>query len=254
MKTDFADVPEPRARIFLLSHMRAYTSLAGHILGSHPQIDGYYEMHLGYEDASAPVRQREAFLQSHAFKPGSRYLFDKLLHNDYRLLPERLGLADIKILVSLAGPEHSIRSIVHLFAQKGIDDPYASPVGAANYYIARVNALAGFCRACAWPYCYFDAELWQCAPEKLLPELTAWLELELPLSERYQVFSHTGKAGKGDSSPRILSGRIDKTRADYSHIAVPAESLREAQEAYQECRRQIIAGAKEVLALNGLGD
>ena len=35
------------ARIFLLSHMRDLTSLAGHTLGSHPQINGYYEMHLG---------------------------------------------------------------------------------------------------------------------------------------------------------------------------------------------------------------
>jgi len=25
--------------------MRAFTSLAGHILGSNPQINGYYEMH-----------------------------------------------------------------------------------------------------------------------------------------------------------------------------------------------------------------
>jgi hypothetical protein len=32
--------PDPYARIFLLSHMRAFTSLAGHILGSHPQIKG----------------------------------------------------------------------------------------------------------------------------------------------------------------------------------------------------------------------
>jgi len=35
-------VPDPHARIFLLSHMRAFTSLAGHILGSHPQINAYY--------------------------------------------------------------------------------------------------------------------------------------------------------------------------------------------------------------------
>jgi hypothetical protein len=51
------------ARIFLLSHMRAYTSLAGHILGSHPQINGYYEMHISYEDASALDRQLEMFRQ-----------------------------------------------------------------------------------------------------------------------------------------------------------------------------------------------
>jgi hypothetical protein len=34
-------VSDPYARIFLLSHMRAFISLAGHILGSHPQINGY---------------------------------------------------------------------------------------------------------------------------------------------------------------------------------------------------------------------
>ena len=227
--------------------MRAYTSLAGHILGSHPQIDGYYEMHLGYEEPAALDRQRESFLQDHAFKPGSRYLFDKLLHNDYRLRPERLGLADIKILVALAEPERTIQSIVHLFAQKQIDDLYASPREAANYYIARVNALAEFSRTAAWPYRYFDAELWQRTPEKLLPRLSAWLELDSPLTEQYQVFSHTGKTGKGDSSARIRSGRIDKARADYAHIAIPEAALRAAQEAYAACRQQIIAGAKDAV-------
>ena len=49
--------PDPYARIFLLSHMRAFTRLAGHILGSHPQINGYYEMLISYEDAAALDRQ-----------------------------------------------------------------------------------------------------------------------------------------------------------------------------------------------------
>src|SRR5574340_1155650 len=120
------------ARIFLLSHMRAYTSLAGHILGSHPQINGYYEMHLSYEDATALRRQMEVYLQGDALKANSRYLFDKLLHNDYVLRPEQLGLADVRILVSLAGPEHTIRSIVHLFRQKPDPELYASPAEAAK--------------------------------------------------------------------------------------------------------------------------
>ena len=130
------------ARIFLLSHMRAYTSLAGHILGSHPQINGYFEMHLGYEDASALDRQLAAYQRDEALKPGSRYLFDKLLHNDYALKPERLGRADIKVLVALAEPEHTIKSIVHLFRQKPDPDLYASPVQAAKYYVERVRALS----------------------------------------------------------------------------------------------------------------
>jgi hypothetical protein len=236
-------LPEPRDRIFLLSHMRAYTSLAGHILGSHPRINGYYEMHLGYEDASALDRQLALYRQSDALKPGSRYLFDKLLHNEHVLVPERLGPVEIRILISLAEPEHTIRSIVHLFARKESEDPYASPVEAARYYVERIKALAEFARNHPG-YCYFDAELWQRAPERLLPALTEWLELDSPLSERYRTFSQTGKPLKGDSSPRIHGGEIDRARSDYSHVAVPETALQAAREAYREARGQIMAGAR----------
>ena len=250
MISDSMDALSERyARIFLLSHMRAFTSLAGHILGSHPQINGYYEMHISYEDASALDRQLEVFLQSDALKENSRYLFDKLLHNDYRLQPERLGLANSKILISLLEPEHTIKSIVHLFAQKEIADLYASPVEAANYYMARVAALAEFSRTTQQDYYYFDAALWQRAPEILLPKLTEWLELDSPLSERYERFSHTGKAGKGDSSQRIHGGSIDRTKSDYSHIVIPEDALRAAQAVYQECRRVIIENAVDSEAI-----
>ncbi len=241
---------ERHARIFLLSHMRAFTTLAGHILGSHPQINGYYEMHISYEDISALDRQLEVFLEGDTLKERSRYLFDKLLHNDYLLKPEQLGLANVKILISLLEPEHTIKSIVELFAQKEIADPYASPVEAANYYIARVQALADFSRSAGQPYYYFDAELFQRAPEPLLSKLSDWLELESPLSERYQIFSHTGKARKGDSSARIHSGTIDRTPVDYAHIAVPEEVLHRAREVYRECRREIIGKAADSLGLD----
>lgn len=231
---------EPYARIFLLSHMRAFTSLAGHILGSHPQINGYYEMHISYDDACALDQQLEMFLQNDVLKENSRYLFDKLLHNDYLLKPERLGLKNTKTLISLLEPEHTIKSIVNLFAQKEIDNLYAAPVEAAHYYIARVKRLAEFSQMAGQRYYYFDAELLQRAPEILLPKLTDWLELDAPLSERYQRFSQTGKTGKGDSSQRIHGGTIDKTKIDYAHIAIPEDVLRVAQQVYQECRGLII--------------
>ncbi|MFA7317436.1 MAG: hypothetical protein WC029_07725 [Sulfuricella sp.] len=241
--------PEPRARIFLLSHMRAFTTLAGHILGSHPEINGYYEMHLSYEDASALDRQLDVFLESDALKKNSRFLFDKLLHNDYSLNPERLGLANIKILISLLEPERTIKSIVNLFARKEVEDLYASPVEAANYYIARLQALADFSRTAGRPYYYFDAEILQRTPEVLLPRLSDWLELDSPLSERYQIFSQTGKARKGDSSGRIHSGRIDRTAVDYSHITIPEDVLSKAREAYREYRREIVGNAKDSVSL-----
>ena len=229
--------------------MRAFTTLAGHILGSHPRINGYFEMHISYDDASALDKQLDVFQQYEMLKENGHYLFDKLLHNDYRLNPERLDLTHTKILVSLLEPEHTIKSIVDLFGKKAVEDLYASPVEATNYYVERVKTLADFCRSVNQPYYYYDAELFQAASETLLSRLTDWLELDPPLSERYQMFSQTGKAGVGDSSEFILSGKIEKTRIDYSHVQLPGEELSRAVEVYRGCRSQIIANAADSVAM-----
>jgi hypothetical protein len=251
MQTDSNNVhTRSLSRIFLLSHMRAYTSLAGHILGSHPQINGYYEMHLSYEFPAALDRQLDAFLEDDALKPDSRYMFDKLLHNDYLLKPKRLEMVDCKVLLSLTQPERSIKSIVHLYSQKEVENRYASPAEAARYYVDRLEALADYSREYKQGYFYFDAELWQRAPGQLLTKLTKWLELNSPLSERYQTFSQTGKPLKGDSSPRIHGGHIDMRQSDYSHIEIPQAALQAAQEAYRECRRQIIENAADSLTVD----
>jgi hypothetical protein len=43
-----ASLLAPRKSLFVLGHMRSYSSLLCHILGSHPQIDGYCETHIKY--------------------------------------------------------------------------------------------------------------------------------------------------------------------------------------------------------------
>ena len=236
---------ERYSRIFLLSHMRAFTSLAGHILGSHPAINGYFEMHISYDDASALDKQLDVFKENEALKQNSDYLFDKLLHNDYQLKPELPGFDGIKILLALREPEHTIKSIIDLFAQKDTEELYASPEEATKYYIERLELLAEFCRTVAQDYYYFDAELLQRAPEILLPAMSGWLELDSPLSERYTIFSHTGKARKGDSSNLIHRGKIDNTRIDYSHIRLPEDELKRAITVYQNCRQLITENATD---------
>lgn len=52
---------------------------------SHPQINGYYEMHISYDDALSLQKQLELYREHDEIKTRSRYLFDKLLHNDYAL-------------------------------------------------------------------------------------------------------------------------------------------------------------------------
>jgi hypothetical protein len=236
-------MPESYSHIFLLSHMRAFTSLAGHILGSHPEINGYFELHISYDDAAALDRQLAVLQQYETLKQDSRYLFDKLLHNGYRLDPSRLAPDSTRLLVCLRRPQQTLQSIVGLFEKKGTAEPYASPTTAADYYIDRLETLAGFCRSSSLPYCYYDAELFQAAPEVLLARLGDWLALGSPLSQRYQRFSQTGKARKGDSSSAIYSGRIEQDRVDYSHIRIPDDALRRAREVYGRCREGIVAGA-----------
>jgi hypothetical protein len=242
-------MPDHLSRIFLLSHMRAFTSLAGHILGSNPAINGYYEMHLSYEDASALERQLAAYCEHDSLKQQSRFLFDKLLHNDYRLLPERLGPVPTTILVALREPAATILSIVHLFAQKRSGDTYATPESASRYYTDRLEWLARFCRTSGHGYHYFDAELLLSSPERLLSSMTNWLQLAEPLNPHYQRFSQTGQARKGDSSKFIHSGRIARTRTEHPPIQIPPHLLNRAEETYRVCRQQMIEHAVAALSL-----
>lgn len=247
-------MPGHYSRIFLLSHMRAFTSLAGHILGSHPRINGYYEMHISYDDASALARQLEVYRRHDPLKANSHYLFDKLLHNRYRLDPGQLDPARTRLLVSLREPEPAIQSIADLFAGKQTGERYASPAEASRYYIARLEWIAGFCRSTGLPYDYYDAELFRAAPDRLLGRLTGWLELDSPLSPHYQRFSQTGEARKGDTSGFILSGKIESIRTDYSHIEIPDDALHRAKQTYRDCRSAIINHAKDSAIIHDPGD
>ncbi|MDP2253721.1 MAG: hypothetical protein Q8J60_06025, partial [Thiobacillus sp.] len=67
--------------------------------------------------------------------------------------------------------------------------------------------------------------------------------------ERYEVFSQTGKARRGDTSERVRSGRIDRARSDYAHVVIPEDVLRAAEAAYRACREKMIAGAADSVTL-----
>lgn len=229
--------------------MRAYTSLVGHILGSHPEIDGYYEMHRAYMFADDLARQAAQFAAHDAVKPGSRWLFDKLLHNDYTLNLDLPGLADAAIFIALRPPEPTLRSIVALFAQKYREDPYATPAGATAYYIARLGALAAFAADHPRRFYYFDADMARDDTPRLLAALGRWLQLATPLAETYRTFSQTGRAGAGDSSARLSTGHVVRTAHPSPALALDPALQQQATAAYQHCRARIIAHAIESITL-----
>jgi hypothetical protein len=230
------------SRIFLLSHMRAYTSLSGHILGSHPQINGYYEMHLSYESEQDLAKQQQQYTQQETLKPDSHYLFDKLLHNDYGLNLQQLNLQGEKILLALRQPEQTIKSIINLFTKKNTDDLYSYPAEATRYYIERLQKLTAFAQQYPQHYYYFDAELIRSDTQRILAAFQEWLRLDSPLSAQYQQFAKTGVAGAGDTSPAITSGKVIHEASQYD-TPLDADLLQQATLAYQHCHQQLIGNA-----------
>lgn len=229
--------------------MRAYTSLAGHLLGSHPEIDGYYEMHQSYTGADDLARQARLYAAHDAPKPGRRYLFDKLLHNEYVLEPDRLGVAGVMVLIALRPPQPTLKSILGLFAREAADDPYASPAGAAAYYIERVRALAAFAERHPGRFYYYDAELVCSDTARLLAGVGAWLRLGSPLSARYRTFAKTGVARAGDSSAAIASGQVRAQARTYPDLELDANTLRCAEQAYRDGRRLLVGLAADAITL-----
>ncbi len=220
--------------------MRAYSSLAGHILGSHPEINGYYELHLDYQQDDSQRLQVLHYQKHDSLKKNSRFLFDKLLHNRYRLTDHLIHNKNNRILVSIRKPEATLKSILKLFRNKPDPAPFQHAEEVTYYYCERLDALAEFCKRNKGHYFYYDAEEWVQQPEVLLPKLQTWLGLSTELTEKYQQFSQTGKARAGDSSEKILAGEINKRSSDYCEIKLEQKWIDLALEKYEACRAPIM--------------
>ncbi|MFK5985321.1 MAG: hypothetical protein QM479_07825 [Pseudomonadota bacterium] len=235
--------------IFLLSHMRANTSLISHILGSHTDINGYYEMHLSYLEAADLDKQQHEYCIKNALKQDSKYLFDKILHNAYALELTNLTATQIKILVSIRPAEQTIKSIINLFAQKKTQHSYADVENASQYYIQRIKQLAEFCKSNRDGYYYFDADIIRTSPEKILKAMQQWLSLSTPLTEQYQIFSQTGKPRAGDSSVNMKQGEIVKQQSSYADIEISEQLLQQVLATTQENKQFIKNYAIESLTI-----
>ncbi len=223
--------------------MRANTSLMGHILGSHPNINGYYEMHQSYLSADDLLVQKQRYLLNDSIKENSYYFFDKLLHNHYQLALQNLDLKQVLVFVSIRSPEQSIKSIIHLFRHKKTQHAYATPELAINYYHHRITKLVTFCEQYKDKYYYYDADFIRNQPKKLLPAMQDWLKLNSPLKEQYQLFSQTGRMGAGDSSDNMKAGAIIKQQNNYKDIIVPMDLLNRVIKKTEQQRLFIIKHA-----------
>lgn len=180
----------PHARydrcLFLLGHMRCGSTALANVLSSNPAISGYGESHIDHGAPSAPGRLVLNQIRAGRWKPGARYLFDKLLHD--RLddgVPPTFFTASAIFLTR--DPEPAIASILALFGSLGSRE-YPDPASATAYYVARLIRL---CRL--WDRfppsrrLALRHEALVSDPDASLARLTRFLALDPPLDNAYRA-------------------------------------------------------------------
>jgi hypothetical protein len=231
--------------IFFLSHVRGYTTLLSHILGSHAEISGYAEAWLSYQSSLDLLKLRFAVCYHGNYKPNCRYFLDKILHNRLRIAESILKRGDIRYVFMIREPLATLKSVVALY-RKYIAEG-GSAVGctlpssledAVDHYINRMRRLADIgehLRRFKKQALVVKAETLVNDPHYTLSEITQTLELSRPLTQHYSIFARTGAWNYGDTSDFILKQRIEPQRSQHAEIVVPDELLARASVEREKC-------------------
>lgn len=232
----------PQHYLFLLSHMRSYSSLLAHLLGSSPEIDGCGESHVRYKRAIDLWRLRREVQRTIGTPASGRFLLDKILHNHIRSPDKLIAPEQVRAVIFLRQPEATLRSIVTLARIQCPNDDIANPQFACDYYVSRLHRLRADGLRLGQRALYFDAECLNRSPQPLLDKLTRWLQLDTPLSSEYQLSRRTGENLFGDPLPNIRAGRIlDPSSSTIANdVQIPAMLLQEAEAAYSRCRSALL--------------
>ena len=199
-------------RVFLFSHMRSRSSLLSHIIGSHPDISGYYEFQQHYFSKKSMLKQKLSHAWHEKFDvKNSKYMFDKILHNDIIVDDNVLLNPNNFFIFMLRSPNSTIPSMLEMGKRKGESSPFNKLEHCEKYYFERLKKLQSLASSIKHSFHYINAETIVNQPEETLKNLSLYLELNLPLSQEYKLMNKTGKASFGDTSRNINSGKILKS-------------------------------------------
>jgi hypothetical protein len=235
---------KPKKHILLLSHMRAYTSLLGHIFGSNSDIEGYYEMHTGYYSWKSRYKVKMMYYQEHQAKKGSRFLFDKVLHNEHWVNPSMLKMDSFSPIIAIRDPETTIRSIVAHYQKINPDHEYNSLSFATTYYKERLSGLADIAHQIPEKYLYFDAEAIKTKTDETLAAMSSFLGLTYGLTPNYKKMEKTGARFSGDNSTELFSGAIQTQEKTRDNTIEGLSISDDVLELYQQVRNTLIHNAQ----------
>jgi hypothetical protein len=236
-------VVRDRQYLFLLSHMRSYSTLLCHILGNNPAISGYAEAQQSYTTGFdlLTLRLKAAFHGN--YKPGSTYVLDKVLHNYYGMADSVLKRDSVHCLFLVRQPLPTLKSVVNMW-RRGSDPGLSNrPLPelqelARSHYVSRLDGLvdlASRLKHLGRTPVGLRAERIVEDTSPLLRDIEGLLRLRFPLRDQYSAFSKTGLPAYGDMSEHIRSGEIHRERSDYSDTPIDPEVLGQAIAAYDRC-------------------
>ena len=224
-----------RCNLFVLGHMRSYSSLLCHILGSHPQVDGYCETHIKYRTRFDLLRLRSRVVKLTGEPLRGRYILDKVLHN-YPLAASILRSSNTLGIVLVRRPQPTVQSIVNMGLHYGEIAWHRDVNVVARYYEERLAALVALAEALRGRVLFIEAESMLARTPEVLQGIGGLLELSEPLRSDYRRFAHTGEGGFGDPGEVISTGRVS-TRAHEQRtpVILPNALVSRLETAYATC-------------------
>lgn len=241
----------PSQHVFLISHMRANTSLFGHIVGSSPEISGYYEMHTGYYSWKSLLKQKVMFHTENSKEVPTKFYFDKILHSEHYLDESILNRENCSFIFMLRSPERTIKSLCKLYRRVEPEHDFSSVEGAATYYAKRLSDMSGIISNIKdiSKVTYLDAECLVDKTDEALEFLGRRIGLKKNLTPEYNKFELTGKKKYGDSSEKIDLGHVSKSGDDYDDIKLEREIVKDVEEIYSRVRDELIRKSQSSLTI-----
>lgn len=216
--------------IFVVGHMRSYSSLLSHVLGSHPRIAGYAEMHQKYRSWPDLLELCSKVERSCDKSCAHRQVLDKILHPQV-IGPSILRRKDLSVIAIAREPLATLASILSMQAG-GID----RLEGAVQYYLERLAALVRLAEMRRGNVFYLDGEAVVERTGEALSSITDYLELAPNLRSDYSTFRFTGTPKYGDPSEWIKSGRVVAHRGKLPEVKLSRSQAEQIWDAYKRMR------------------
>ncbi len=229
---------KPYEHIHILSHMRSGSTLLTHLLISNPDVCGYGETHVAYDNQRALTMVTTKILYMLRLFPlpgNERFILDKTLHN--HLLKQEnirfLSGEQSHVIFLIREPIGVVASLTGYLE--------FSNEAAINYYTSRLQAIELYVNELSKqkPCSAFTYDQIINNTKGTFSLLEKQLDLKTPLSENYQLVRTTGQKGIGDASSNIYRGTILRNRQKTDLPNLSDEELKYVWKAYNSCLRTL---------------